>query len=85
MAMGKIKKELYTFGKAECTASAASVVDFGLAFLLSDILMVWYALANAIGVVAGGVTNCCLNYRYVFQHGQRKKEASPGDTSWYGA
>lgn len=75
MTMGKIKKELYTFGKAECTASAASVVDFGLAFLLSDVLMVWYALANAIGVVAGGVTNCCLNYRYVFQHGQRKKRS----------
>ncbi len=73
--MGKLKHELYTFGKAECTASAASVVDFGLAFLLSDILLIWYAISNAIGVVVGGITNCCLNYRYVFDHGDRKKKS----------
>ncbi len=64
--MGKIKHEMFTFAKAELTASVASVVDFGLALLLSDVIGVYYGLANAIGVTAGGVTNCCLNYRYVF-------------------
>ncbi len=72
--MGKIKKELYTFGKAECSATIASVADFGLALLLSDVLLIWYAVANAIGVVAGGVVNCVLNYKYVFGHGTRKKK-----------
>lgn len=73
--MGKIKHELLTFGKAELTASIASVVDFGLAFLLSDIVGIYYGLANALGVMSGGITNCCLNYRYVFGNSQRKKKS----------
>ena len=70
--MGKIKHELYTFGKAEVTASMGSAVDFGLAFMLSDIVGIYYGLANALGVMAGGVTNCCLNYRYVFGDSNRR-------------
>ena len=52
--MGKIKEELVTFGKAELTASCASVVDFGLAFFLSDIIGIYYGLADALGVISGG-------------------------------
>lgn len=73
--MGKIKQELITFGKAELTASIASVVDFGLAFILSDVVGIYYGLANALGVMSGGVTNCCLNYRYVFGDSNRKKKS----------
>lgn len=73
--MGKIKHELLTFGKAELTASLASIVDFGLAFILSDLIGIYYGLANAIGVMSGGVTNCCLNYRYVFGTSNRKKKS----------
>ena len=73
--MGQIKQELITFGKAEITATIASVVDFGLAFLLSDIIGIYYGLANALGVMSGGVTNCCLNYRYVFGDSNRKKKS----------
>ena len=43
--MGKIKTELVTFAKAELTASIASVVDFGLAFILSDVICIYYGLA----------------------------------------
>ena len=50
--MSKIKTELVTFAKAELTASIASVVDFGLAFILSDVICIYYGLANAIGVMA---------------------------------
>lgn len=73
--MGKIRKELYTFCKAEFTASIASIVDFGLAFILSDIVGLYYGLANALGVMSGGITNCCLNYRYVFGDSHRKKRS----------
>ena len=73
--MGKIKQELITFAKAEFTASIASVVDFGLAFILSDLVGIYYGLANALGVMSGGVTNCCLNYRYVFGDSHRKKRS----------
>lgn len=72
--MGKIKQELVTFGKAELTASIASIVDFGLAFTLSDIIGIYYGLANALGVIGGGITNCSLNYRYVFGDSHRKKK-----------
>ena len=73
--MGKIKQELITFGKAELTASIASVVDFGLAFFLSDVIGIYYGLANAIGVMSGGIANCSLNYRYVFGTSNRKKKS----------
>lgn len=73
--MGKIKEELVTFGKAELTASCASVVDFGLAFFLSDIIGIYYGLANALGVISGGITNCILNYRYVFGDSKSKKKS----------
>lgn len=73
--MSNLKRELLTFCKAELTASAASVVDFGLAFILSDVVGLYYGLANTLGVIAGGITNCCLNYRYVFNtEGDLKKK-----------
>lgn len=73
--MRNIKHELLTFGKAELTASIASIVDFGLAFILSDIIGIYYGLANALGVMSGGITNCSLNYRYVFGDSNRKKKS----------
>ncbi len=73
--MGKVRHELFTFAKAELTATIASVADFGLAFVLSDVMGVYYGLANAVGVTAGGVVNCVLNYRYVFGGTNRRKRS----------
>ena len=69
------KAQHLRFGKAELTASCASVVDFGLAFFLSDIIGIYYGLANALGVISGGITNCILNYRYVFGDSKSKKKS----------
>ena len=69
------KAQHLRFGKAELTASCASVVDFGLAFFLSDIVGIYYGLANALGVISGGITNCILNYRYVFGDSKSKKKS----------
>lgn len=66
--MGKIQHEIWTFCKAEASASAASIVDFGLAIGLSQTGLLSYAYANIIGVVSGGLTNFTLNSRYVFSH-----------------
>lgn len=73
--MGKVRHELFTFAKAELTATIASVADFGLALVLSDVMGVYYGLANAVGVTAGGVVNCVLNYRYVFGDTNRRKRS----------
>jgi putative flippase GtrA len=51
------------------------VIDFGLAFFLSDIIGIYYGLANALGVISGGITNCILNYRYVFGDSKSKKKS----------
>ena len=64
--MGKILRELVTFGKAEASASAASAVDFGLAIGLNVSGLLTYGYANIIGVASGGLTNFLLNSRFVF-------------------
>lgn len=70
-----IRHELWLLSKAELSASVASIVDFGLAIGLYHGGIFNYGTANMIGVVCGGITNCCINYRYVFGHqGQSKKD-----------
>lgn len=73
--MGKIRHELWTFAKAEMSASAASCVDFGLAISLTYLGLLTYGYANIIGVVCGGLTNFTLNSHYVFSHTGRGKKA----------
>jgi putative flippase GtrA len=73
--MGKIRHELWTFAKAEMSASAASCVDFGLAISLTYLGLLTYGYANIIGVVCGGLTNFMLNSRYVFSQTGRGKKA----------
>lgn len=64
--MGRIKHEIWTFAKAEASASAASAVDFGLAIGLTASGLLTYGYANIIGVVSGGLTNFFLNRKFVF-------------------
>ncbi len=73
--MGKIRHELWTFAKAEMSASAASCVDFGLAISLTYLGLLTYGYANIVGVVCGGLTNFMLNSRYVFSQTGRGKKA----------
>lgn len=73
--MGKIKHELWTFAKAEMSASVSSCVDFGLAISLTYFGLLTYGYANIIGVVCGGLTNFMLNSHYVFAHTGRGKKA----------
>ncbi|MCQ2223367.1 MAG: GtrA family protein [Bacteroidaceae bacterium] len=59
--------------KAFLTAQVASVVDFVVTVFLSSLLGVYYVIATAIGAFMGGVTNCILNYRWVFPVTSSKK------------
>lgn len=62
------------FLKALCTAQFASIVDFVVTVLLSSVFGVYYVAATALGAVAGGVSNCIFNYRWVFPgSGSRKR------------
>lgn len=63
---------LFMFLRSSVAAQIASWIDLGLGFVLFS----WVGLptwaATAIGAVAGGVVNCCINYRFTF-HAQGVK------------
>ena len=71
--MGRLTKEILTFGKAETSAIAASAVDFSLSFLLVQAVGTWYALASFFGALAGGIVNCYVNYQWVFDKQEQRK------------
>ena len=70
---------LASFSRSQVAASLATVVDFGLVFLLVELFKVWYVLATALGALAGAVTNFLLNRHWSFRaahrawHGQAVK------------
>lgn len=71
--MGRLTKEILTFGKAETSAIVASAVDFSLAFILVQAVGTWYALASFFGALAGGIVNCYVNYQWVFDKQEQRK------------
>lgn len=74
--MGKFKDQLVKFCKAQCSAWIASGVDFGVTLALNA-LGLWYGYATFTGAISGGVTNCCINYRWVFHaFGMKKKNVA---------
>lgn len=64
--MTGLRHAILTFCKAETSAMVASAADFGLTVLLAEVAGVWYAYATLMGALAGGIINCCVNYRWVF-------------------
>ena len=73
--MKNIRREIWTFTKAEMSAFAASWVDFGMAILLTYSGPLSYGYANIIGVVSGGAVNFTLNSQYVFSKTGRAKQS----------
>lgn len=72
--MGNLKKAILTFCKAQCSAWIASAVDFGVTLVLAEMVGLWYGYATFAGAVSGGITNCAINYRWVFHaFGMKKK------------
>lgn len=72
--MGNLREAILTFSKAQFSSWVASAVDFAVTILLAEMIGVWYAYATFIGAISGGITNCCINYRWVFHaFGMKKK------------
>ena len=75
--MGKIKHELWTFCKAQLSAQAATLIDFGISIFLAEVAGLWYLYATFIGALTGGICNCVFNYRWVFDsEGLKKKKVA---------
>lgn len=64
-----------TFLRSTVAAQLASWVDMGSSFLLFAFAHLSPWLSTAIGAVAGGVINCCLNYKFTFHAGNVAKKA----------
>ncbi|MBQ8047139.1 MAG: GtrA family protein [Prevotella sp.] len=72
--MGSLKNAIFTFTKAQSSAGTATAIDFGITILLAKICGFDDTWSTFIGAVSGGITNCIINYRWVFHaEGQKKR------------
>jgi putative flippase GtrA len=71
--MGRIKRELWLFSKAQASAMVATLVDFSLSFVLAEAAGIYYVAASFLGALTGGIVNCATNYRWVFRPQGAKK------------
>ncbi|MCH5325970.1 MAG: GtrA family protein [Duncaniella sp.] len=55
-----------TFLRSSISSQIASWIDMGASFLLFALCHLAPWISTAIGAVAGGVVNCCINYRFTF-------------------
>ena len=62
------------FLKAQLSSFVASMVDFSTTYLLVEVFGLWYVYSTTLGVIAGGITNCVINYRWVFHVRKIKKK-----------
>ncbi len=74
--MGKIRHELWTFCKAQATAQVATAVDFVVTLLMAEAVGLWYVWSSFLGALTGGIVNCTMNYRWVFDHTNDLKKRS---------
>lgn len=66
--MENVRHELWTFCKAQCSAQMATLIDFVITVFLSELIGLWYVAATYLGAIGGGVANCVINYRWVFDN-----------------
>ncbi len=55
-----------SFGKAQIASLAATVVDFGVLFLFTEVFGLWYVASAACGALLGAVTNFLLGRYWCF-------------------
>lgn len=58
---------IFMFLRSSAAAQVASWVDLGLGFVLFSWCGLSSWLATGTGAVAGGIINCCINYRFTFR------------------
>lgn len=61
-----ILKEILTFAKAQTSAAGATCVDYATRIVFDMIIGLTYVQATFLGALVGGLVNCCINYRWVF-------------------
>lgn len=72
--MGKLRHEIWTFCKAQFSAQIATIADLSVSMLLVELFGVWYVWASFSGALTGGIVNCTVNYRWVFDDTRELKK-----------
>ncbi len=75
---GNLRKEFFTFTKAQGSALVATVADYFMRIVLNKIIGLSYINATFFGALTGGIVNCCINYRFVFSGNDTRKR----DVAW---
>ena len=70
----RVRHELWMFCKAQLSAQVATVVDCAVTLFLAEVCGLWYVYATFLGALSGGIVNCALNYRWVFDAVGLKKK-----------
>lgn len=68
----KFKFFFISFLKYQTAALIATLVDFGVFFILKDVFNVWYVYATAIGALMGAITNFILCRNWAFSAREKK-------------
>ncbi len=68
-----LKKEIFTFTKAQTSAIFATVCDYAMRLLIDKGLGCNYLLATALGGVTGAIVNCIVNYNFAFRGNKARK------------
>ncbi len=64
---------LWTFIKAQVSAQVATITDFAVTILLTNVVGIFYFYAIFSGALLGGIVNCIINYGWVFHSDECKK------------
>ncbi len=72
-----MKALLATFSRAQLAAIGATLLDYGVLFLCTEILHVWYVASTALGALLGAVANFLINRHWSFKasEGSVKRQA----------
>lgn len=68
----RVKFFFISFLKYQTAALIATMVDFGVFFLLKDVFHVWYVYATALGALTGAITNFILCRNWAFSAREKK-------------
>ncbi len=73
-----LKKELFTFTKAQTSAIFATACDYAVRLIVDKVVGMNYLVATAMGAVTGAVVNCVVNYNFAFRGNSARKR----DVAW---
>ncbi|MCD8288517.1 MAG: GtrA family protein [Prevotella sp.] len=68
-----LKKEIFTFCKAQGSAVFATGCDYAMRLFIDKVLDHNYLMATFFGALTGGMVNCIVNYNFAFRGNTARK------------